>query len=76
MMWGWYIAPYFSVPSLDMIHAFAVFWIVTLFTQKTLPGSREQKASIEGVNPMTLIMAPVTYPAMVLLIGWAGTIWL
>lgn len=78
MMWGWYITPYFSVPSLDMIHAFGLFWIVSLFTKKTLPGSNEDKASTEGLaHPMmTASMAIVMNPAISLLIGWIGTFWL
>jgi hypothetical protein len=78
MIWGWYITPYFSVPSLDMIHAFGLFWIVSLFTKKTLPGSNEDKASTEGLEHpmMAASMAIVMNPAISLLIGWIGTFWL
>jgi hypothetical protein len=78
MIWRWYIAPYFSVPSLDMIHAFGLFLIVSLFTKKTIPGSKEDNASTEGVeHPVIMvIMSVIMNPPIALLIGWFGTIWL
>jgi hypothetical protein len=78
MLWGWYITPYFSLPSLNMIHAFGLFWIVSLFTKKTLPGSAENNASIEGLEHpmMSASMAIAINPGISLLIGWIGTFWL
>ena len=79
-MWGWYIAPYFSVPSLDMIHAFGLAWIVTYLAAppSPLPGSKTLKDNFEGVeHPITTIPAMMfVRPFGALLVGWIGTIWL
>lgn len=80
MIWGWYISPYFPVPSLDMIHAFGLTMIVGLFRTQAVPGSKAAKEAVdvEGVKHpiITTVMAELFKALTGLLIGWIGTFWL
>lgn len=76
MIWRWYVSSYFSIPSLDMVHAFGLTLIVNLLRKPESPEESQAKAEQAKHPFMAAIIMGIVGPLSILLMGWIGSFWL
>ncbi len=71
-LWGWFIVPYFSLPTLSVPLAIGVAATVSFLTLQHIPNNKksEEDRAADAISS-TLIL-----PFVFLLIGWVVTFWL
>lgn len=73
--WRWYVAPYFDIKQLDLMHAFGVVIIATFLAHQIKPYD-ESKGPIKASKLLGMFYFAVAVYLLVFLVGWIGTFFL
>lgn len=67
IMWGWFIVPLFELPALRVVEAIGVSMVISMLTVKHEYKEDKHKTTEDRVS---LVVAMLSYPVIVVLIGW------
>lgn len=71
-LWAWYVMPAFGVTSLKMIHAFGISLLISFWTYHHRSHySKDERKMGEKIMEIIILMS---YPWMILFLGWLGVV--